>query len=68
MSTLADWSRVHETETHEVWMHRDGYISRREHNPWTGTWRWTCKRGLPRLDDGDKGSKSELIPKIKLTK
>ena len=63
MQTLEGWTRVHETDVHEVWMHKDGWISRRTHDPWKGTWAWTTEKALPRCDD-DGNSSVQLGPRV----
>ena len=61
--SLADWTRVHSTDLCEVWMHRDGYISRRTHDPWSGRWAWTSQGALPRCDE-DGNSSVQLGPRV----
>ena len=57
------WTRVHETDLSEIWLDGNGFISRRVRDPWQGRWRWTCERGLPRVDD-DGNSSVALGPRV----
>lgn len=43
--TLEGWTRVYETDTHEVWVHRDGSVLHRTYDTCKGTWTSSCGQG-----------------------
>ena len=54
---------VHMTDLKRVYLDTEGYISRCAYDPWQGTWRWTCEKALPRVDD-DGNSSVQVGPRV----
>ena len=56
-------TRVHTTDLSRVYLDAEGYVSRCAYDPWQGTWRWTCEKALPRVDD-DGNSSVQVGPRV----